>query len=263
MASLGALGLADRFWHSWHSWTCAGIAVPHGARLQDRGTHESRRYGCQYRHCVENTHRHCCLRGRRAAVIRALSTVFAWLPSYLNRYYGLPVDQAGVKAAIIVLLASLGVFTWGYLADHLSRTNTTNRMRVPAICVLASVAILTAAFALLPPGDLQFLAISLGGLFMTATVGPVAAVLIDVVHPGLRATVSAIVALLQNLLGLAAGPFITGVLSDIYGLQFALSVIPLIGILAAAALLYGVRYYGDDLKRIGITVIQHKHEALG
>ena len=52
---------------------------------------------------------------------------------------------------------------------------------------------------------------------MTCSVGPVSAIVIDVIHPGVRATGSSVLALFQNLFGLAAGPFIAGVLSDALG----------------------------------------------
>ena len=52
---------------------------------------------------------------------------------------------------------------------------------------------------------------------MTCTVGPVSAIVIDVIHPGVRATGASVLALFQNLFGLAAGPFLAGVLSDASG----------------------------------------------
>ena len=61
---------------------------------------------------------------------------------------------------------------------------------------------------------------------MAGSVGPIDAVVIDVIHPALRATAASILSLTQNLFGLAGGPLLTGVLSDAYGLQFALSVVP-------------------------------------
>ena len=61
---------------------------------------------------------------------------------------------------------------------------------------------------------------------MTASIGPVCAVVVDVVHPAVRATAASVLSLTQNLFGLAAGPLLTGFLSDAYGLPFALSVIP-------------------------------------
>jgi len=63
-----------------------------------------------------------------------------------------------------------------------------------------------------------------------------------------RATAAAVLSLTQNLFGLAAGPFLTGVLSDAYGLQFAMSVVPLFSLLAAGVFLIAARTYEADLK---------------
>ena len=86
---------------------------------------------------------------------------------------------------------------------------------------------------------------------MTCTVGPVSAVVIDVIHPGLRASGSSVLALFQNLFGLAAGPVIAGLLSDAYGLPFAMAVTPLFAIVAAVAFLRAARTYEADAARAG------------
>jgi fucose permease len=85
---------------------------------------------------------------------------------------------------------------------------------------------------------------------MTCTVGPVSAVVIDVVHPGVRATGASVLALFQNLFGLAAGPFVTGVLSDALGLQTALTIIPACGLLAAFFFMLAARSYEADMQRV-------------
>ena len=71
----------------------------------------------------------------------------------------------------------------------------------------------------------------------------------SVVHPGFRATGASILGLLQNLLGMAMGPLIGGVLSDAFGLQTALAVTPLFGIAAAWLLLVGSRTYQRDVEQ--------------
>ena len=53
---------------------------------------------------------------------------------------------------------------------------------------------------------------------------------VDVTHPGLRATAIATVALFNNLLGLAPGPYVVGVLSDSIGLKSALTIVPVAGL---------------------------------
>ena len=84
---------------------------------------------------------------------------------------------------------------------------------------------------------------------MTCTVGPVSAIVIDVIHPGVRATGCSVLALFQNLFGLAVGPFLAGVLSDAWGLESALTAIPAFSALAAIAFLMAGRSYETDKQR--------------
>ena len=93
----------------------------------------------------------------------------------------------------------------------------------------------------------RFALVALGGFLMTCSVGPVTAVVIDVIHPGVRATGSSVLALFQNLFGLAAGPFLVGVLSDAWGLTTALALVPLFGGLAAFAFLRATCSYERDM----------------
>jgi MFS family permease len=120
---------------------------------------------------------------------------------------------------------------------------------VASACVL-TLLLLGVAFGLLPPGSLQFALIAAGGFGLTCTIGAVPAVVMDVVHPGLRATAAAMVTLIQNLLGLAAGPFEAGMLSDALGLQNALAVIPLSSLGAALLFIVAARSYNSDRQRL-------------
>jgi len=92
-----------------------------------------------------------------------------------------------------------------------------------------------------------FGAVALGGLLMTCTVGPVSAIVIDVVHPGVRSTGSSVLALFQNLFGLAMGPFIAGFLSDSMGLQAAMAVMPVFSVFAALAFIKASGSYETDM----------------
>ena len=179
------------------------------------------------------------------------STLLAWLPSYFNRYYGLPVDQAGLRAAVVILLGSLGIVAWGFAADRLAAIDRRARLLVPAACLVVTTLLLTTAFGALPPGPVQFGLLTAGGFMMTAASGSVPSVAIDVVHPGLRATAAAMVAVVQNLFGLALGPLIAGTLSDAYGLGTALAIMPLFCIASAVVLVIGARSYPSDADRVG------------
>jgi MFS family permease len=191
-----------------------------------------------------------------AAQLIVVSAVWSWLPSFLNREHGLGAEQAAVKAAMVVLAGAVGSVVWGAVVDRAGARRPRTKLLVLAVLCLASLAVLSMAFgqAHLQLGlsaQAQFALIAFGGLLMTCTVGPVAAVVIDVVHPGVRATGASVLALCQNLFGLAVGPFLTGVLSDRWGLDQALATMPLFAAVAAAALAWAARTYEADTRRAG------------
>ena len=183
-----------------------------------------------------------------------VSTMYAWLPSYFNRFYGLPPDKAGLKAGVVVLVGGLGALLWSVVADRLTARLPRARLIVPAIAAVVTTALMLIAFAGFPPGPAQFALIIAGSVFMAGSIGPTDAVVIDVIHPALRATGASVLSVSRNLFGLAGGPLLAGVLSDAHGLQFAMSVVPLFGLLAAAMYVIASRTYVADLKSVECVV---------
>jgi MFS transporter, Spinster family, sphingosine-1-phosphate transporter len=174
------------------------------------------------------------------------STILAWLPSFFNRVYGAPADRAGIWAAGVIICATAGVVFWSIVADRFARRDVRWRMLTPAACCLATLAAFATAFGALTPGPLQIGAIVLGAFLMGATIGPIPAVAIDVVHPALRSTAGSMVAIVQNLFGIGVGPLVTGALSDAFGLQTAMAIVPLSCACAATLLIIGARSYKRD-----------------
>ena len=80
-------------------------------------------------------------------------------------------------------------------------------------------------------------------------------------HPGVRATGSSVLALFQNLFGLAAGPFIVGLLSDAYDLNIALAIVPVFSLLAAALFLLAARSYEPDMQRVRTVAVEAEDTA--
>ncbi len=193
-----------------------------------------------------------CIGG--AAQLIVVSALWSWLPSFLNRVHGIAPAQAAVKAALVVLAGAFGSVIWGVLVDRAGSQRPRRRLAAMALLCVAALAVLAFAFGAerfdvtLAP-DAQFGLIVLGGFVATCTVGPVSAIVIDVIHPGVRATGCSVLALFQNLFGLAAGPFLAGVLSDAWGLQLALTLTPAFGVLAALAFLLAARSYETDKER--------------
>jgi len=195
-----------------------------------------------------------CIGG--AAQLIVVSALWSWLPSFLNRVHGIAPAQAAVKAALVVLAGALGSVVWGAVVDRAGRRAPARKLAVMALLCIVSLLLIGFAFGADRLGvalgaNAQFALIVVGGFVATCTVGPVSAIVIDVIHPGVRATGSSVLALFQNLFGLAAGPFLAGVLSDAWGLAPALTAIPAFGAVAAIAFLVAGRSYEADKGRAG------------
>lgn len=176
-------------------------------------------------------------------------TVIVWMPSYLNRYYALEADKAGALAGVIVLCSGLGMIACGMLSDRLCRNAPERKIALAIAYCLGSCLLLSLAFSL-AAGPLQLLLIGLGMLIATGTTGPAGAMVANLTHYSVHGTAFATLTLANNLLGLAPGPFITGRLSDLLGLQTAFQLVPLVSIAAAAVFLYARCYYLQDIARL-------------
>jgi len=94
----------------------------------------------------------------------------------------------------------------GLLADRAGRARA-HQASVRRSYTLASFTVLATAFAL-PAGPVQMALLAVGTLVAGGHSGVAVSVVVDVTHAGLRATAIATVALFNNLLGLAPGPYL-------------------------------------------------------
>ena len=177
------------------------------------------------------------------------SILIAWTPTFLNRVYSFEPQRAALMAAVAVLAAGVGVLFGGSIADRLSKTQPRYRAIVPGAYALVSGVSLIAGFAL-PPSASALALIVIGAVFAAAHGGCALAIVMDVTHPAVRATVTATAVLGASLLGLAPGPFIVGLVSDATDLKTALTVAPLISLVAAALFLLASRSYESDVGNI-------------
>jgi MFS family permease len=176
-------------------------------------------------------------------------TVIVWMPSYLNRYYDMATDKAGGVAAIIVLCSGAGMILCGMLSDRLSRHSPERKVTLAITYCLGSCLLLSAAFAL-PAGPVQLVLICLGMLIAAGTTGPCGAMVANLTHYSVHGTAFATLTLANNMLGLAPGPFITGKVSDLIGLQAAFQLVPLVSIAAGAVFFYAKCHYHKDIARL-------------
>ncbi|MEK7346407.1 MAG: MFS transporter [Pseudomonadota bacterium] len=162
------------------------------------------------------------------------ATVGNWLPSYFNRYHALAPDQAGLRTGIMLLIASVGVMAFGYLSDKLAAGKPRRRLVLMASFPLCTALAFGAAFAL-PVGNMQLGLLFVGAFFMAAILGPCFAVIHDLVHPGMTGMAIGVLILANNLLGMALGPLIGGMLSDRFELSTALLLVSAVPLTSAAA----------------------------
>ncbi|HOD29583.1 MAG TPA: MFS transporter [Syntrophales bacterium] len=181
--------------------------------------------------------------------IAVTTPIMTWFPSYLNRFHGMNEQQAGNMTAMLAMLLLVGAPLGGYLADLWMKRRTNARMVFSAVTSLLSALLLAAAFLMPQSGLFRWFMIGFG-ILSVAFLAPAAAVIQDVVHPGLRALAYGLCVVCQHVFGAAWSPMLIGNISDHVGLEKALLVLPVFGFVAAALFMAGARYYERDLDQV-------------
>jgi predicted MFS family arabinose efflux permease len=181
-------------------------------------------------------------------------SLFAWLPSYVGRAYGLAPDKAAGIAAVAILLMGTGMIVCGAVTDRLARTVAIRKWTSAIVYTAASLVFLGIGFSL-PHGGVQLLLLAIGVFFAAGTAGPAGAMVSNLTHESIRATALGTLTLANNLLGLAAGSLITGILADRFGLVGAMKIVPIVAVGALIALLIGRKYYVRSLARVNAPAV--------
>jgi MFS family permease len=174
------------------------------------------------------------------------TSLLTWLPTYFHRFDNLAMDKASMKASSIMVLAIIGAPLGGFLTDLWMKKQKKARLLFPAISSILTGVLLFVAFAFFQ-GKAQYIIMLLMGISAVAFVPAGVAVTQDVVHPGLCAVSLSLNIIIQHLLGSSLAPIIIGKLSDMYGLDKALTILPVFGLLAGILLFIGSFYYTKDL----------------
>jgi MFS family permease len=182
------------------------------------------------------------------------TAIMSWLPSYFHRFHGMNEQQAGTISGMLALLALVGAPGGGILADRWMRRRGDARMVFSGIVSALSALMLLAA--LLSAHTYAFMPLLIGfGILSVAFLAPGAAVIQDVVHPGLRAMGYGLNVLVLQLLGASWTPWFIGLLSDRWGLEKSLLVLPVFGLIASILFLAGARWYEKDLGNVKNIVL--------
>ena len=176
-----------------------------------------------------------------------IGAVIAWMPSYLNRYYGLRPGQGGRRRGFVLL--GVGMIACGIVTDRLSKKR--RQPQVDGRAVFTAISFVLLSHRLRPDAGTLQLVLSRSARSSPAA-PPARPARWSPTSPRRRSTRTAFatLTLANNLLGLAAGPLVTGAIADKVGLVDAMKFAPLVSVLAIIALLIGRRAYPASLRRV-------------
>ncbi|TME04279.1 MAG: MFS transporter [Chloroflexi bacterium] len=170
-----------------------------------------------------------------------------WLPTVLQRHFGLTQSKAGVLAGGVIVAGGLiGTLAGGWLADRRALTRPTAPLEVGIAGFLLGAVLIT--IALVSPMNIGPIPVFVPVFLLTVIclylyAGPFTALSQNVVSPGLRASAVTMTLLVAHVLGDSHSTFDVGKISDLLGgnLQGALLITsPTLLVLAAIAAATGL-----------------------
>ncbi len=180
--------------------------------------------------------------------------ILLWAGEFLARVHGMGRLEIGTWLGPTILFGgSAGVTVGGWLADRLGRRDPRWYLRLPAIVAVAGLPF-ALGFVLLDDPVTALVAFVPFYAISNMYVGPLWSVPQNLVRPEMRATTSAILLLILNLVGLGLGPFAIGFLNDLlaptYGdlaIRWSLLAVVLVGGFASIFYVLGSRHLPAEL----------------
>ena len=154
-----------------------------------------------------------------------------WVPIYLNRIHEMGTGEIGSYLALLIGVGgAIGIYAGGRLADYMAAKFGTQWLPwIVAIANLISVPFLWFAFFADSASNALW-AYALPAALGTLYVGPGFALVQNRTPVEMRSVAAAINLFILNIIGLGAGPFFVGVMSDYFepsyqvdGLRYALA----------------------------------------
>ncbi|WP_414728730.1 spinster family MFS transporter [Zhongshania aliphaticivorans] len=138
-----------------------------------------------------------------------------WTASFMIRSHGMTTGELGTWLALILGLGgAIGVIAGGYISDKLSKRDKRWYMWMPVLALVVGLPFTAAAFTV----DGKYMALAcliIPGIIMNSYLGNVIAMSHGLVGLSMRATASAILFFIINIIGLGLGPWSVGLLSDL------------------------------------------------
>jgi predicted MFS family arabinose efflux permease len=181
--------------------------------------------------------------------------ILSWGPAFLERVHQMGVVEIGTWLGLSVGVGgSAGAYLGGRLADRLGARSESWYMRLPALQALLGVPFV-AGFLLLERAEFALLSFFPFYFIANMYIGPMLAMTQGLVKLRMRATASAILLFILNMVGLGAGSFAVGFLNDqlagrfgIEAIRYSLLAVALVGGLASLFFFQASRTLRRDLR---------------
>ncbi len=146
--------------------------------------------------------------------------VITFMPSFLYRSFGIGIAEIGIWLGLILgISGGAGFFLGGYIADHLGKSGQRRSLLFIAATIVATTSFLGFMFVA-DSWSTVLIAFIIPACTSNVYLAPVLANTQSLVALRMRATASALMLLMINIIGLALGPWITGMISDAYETSF-------------------------------------------
>jgi MFS family permease len=135
---------------------------------------------------------------------------------YFIRSFGLTLAQAGIVMGLITgAAAAVGTLGGGLLADRAARRDARWYVWIPAIGLAVAMPLYMIGYQI-PDWKLAVAILLVPPMLHYTYLGPSFGVMHNMVLPRMRATATALLFLVINLIGLGLGPTLTGMASDYF-----------------------------------------------
>jgi len=171
----------------------------------------------------------------------AVGGMQVWMPTFLTRVRGVPLDKANlVFGGMTVVAGTVATLFGGWLGDRLLRRTPAAYQLVSAAGMLLSIPAVVGAIYL--TGSVMYAAILIGEFCILLNTAPLNAALVNSVSAPIRATAIAVNLFTIHLLGDAFSPTLIGYISDRTNLQMGMVAMIVAVALSGTILVYGMKF---------------------
>src|SRR5271167_329024 len=171
----------------------------------------------------------------------AVGGMQVWMPTFLTRVRGVPLDRANlVFGGMTVIAGTVATLFGGWLGDRLLRRTPAAYQLLSAVGMTLSIPAIV--FAIYLTGSAMYVAILVGEFLILLNTAPLNAALVNSVSAPIRATAMAVNLFTIHLLGDAFSPTLIGYVSDRTNLQMGMVAMIVAVALSGIILVYGMRF---------------------